>query len=126
MKYWIQRADFTSEESQASGATELQRVFRSRRWSVELELEKSRESAGESSCPPGLGIVPGDGRILHLCPSDTDLLVHYHFPETKRVLGLFTTRRERVVTSEVPLSRADELIRLFVTSDHERLLREMD
>jgi hypothetical protein len=125
MQYWIQRADFSTEEKEASGVTELQRAFRSRSWSGELELEKSRHAAGEESCPPAFGIVPGDGRILRLCPSPTELLVHYHYPETKRVLGLFKTRTEQTVTSEVPLPRADELIRLFVARDHEGLIREM-
>ena len=98
-------------------------AFRARSWPRELEFEKSRQSAGEESCPPGLGVFPGDGRLLHLCPTPTDLVVHYHYNHERRILGIFHTSRIRVVTADMPLSAADELISRFVAGDHEGLLR---
>ena len=126
MLYWIQRADFTSEEYEASGAPEIQRAFRSRAWSGELEFESRRNDSGEESCSPGLGIVAGDGRLLHLCPAATDMLVHYHYTERRKILGLLSTSRPRVVTVNKDLARADQLITTFVHSDHEALMRELE
>jgi hypothetical protein len=126
MQYWIQRADFTSEEYEAVNVAEIQRAFRSRSWSGEVEFENRRREAGEESCPPGLGIVAGDGRILHLCPSGSDMVVHYHFPETKKLLGFLNSSRERTITADKELARAEELINLFVAADHKKLVKALE
>ena len=121
--YWIQHADFSCEDHTASGAGEIQAAFRSYPWSRELQSEKSRHAAGEESCPPGLGISPEDGRLLHLCPSSSGMAVRYHYMQRRRILGIFPNVRTGVVDADLPLSAADELIARFVAEDHDGLMR---
>ena len=123
IQYWIQRADFTTEDLTASGAAEIQKVFRNRSWAGELHLEQARHGAGDDSCPPGLGINFEDGRFLHICPEAADLLVHYHYNHERRVFGIFPTRSLRIITESVPYTAAEGLIACFVNGDHEGLLK---
>ena len=126
MHYWIQRADFTSSERDVSGAEELLAIFRSHPWPAERDFQARRVLAGEESCPPGLGIVPDDGRLLHLCPLSNGLVAcHYHFVEHNKVAGLFRTSRSRELTNEVPAPAAEELVRRFLIDDHDGLVREL-
>ncbi|NLT69247.1 MAG: hypothetical protein GXX91_00970 [Verrucomicrobiaceae bacterium] len=71
------------------------------------QLEKS----GSDCCPAGIGIVRGDGQILHICPNGNSALVHRH--SSARVLG-FLWQRPVVQTSDnVPLSDVPRLVRIF-------------
>jgi hypothetical protein len=110
----------------ASGAGEIQAAFRSYPWTREIKSEATRQAAGEESCPPGLGISPEEGHLLHLCPTAAHLVVHYHYNERRRILGLFPNVPARTVETELPLSAADELIARFVAEDHDGLMRVLD
>ncbi len=122
MNYWIQRADFQAEDLSASSAREVQDRFRRHDWAGEQAYRESLESGGRECCSPGLGVVAADGRILHLCPDGDGMLCHYHYPETRRVLGVFRRQSQATLTwDDVPAS-ASHLIELFFDGRHDDLV----
>ncbi len=123
MNYWIQRADFEAEDRSASTAAELCAAFQQHDWASELSYQSVLESEGREWCPPGFGLVPGDGRILHLCPeTDGGALCHYNYVERYRLLGLWPKRRAASRTWNDRLSSAEQLIHRFFDNRHEELL----
>jgi hypothetical protein len=73
-------------------------------------LARRLESAGEESCPAGLGLTRTDGQFLHICPDGATATVHWRRPV--RVFGILS--RPRVDTwEEVSLSRLPRVIRDF-------------
>ena len=126
--YWIQRADFTTTEREPVGATDAVAAFKSHDWDAELELLEARQASSWEFCPPGIGFVPGDGRILHACPDRGGVcLVHYHFYEPRRILGIFPFERHRSISAD-SISSSDvlELIELLFRSDHETLVSRLE
>lgn len=124
MNVWFQSADFTTVEDTVS-SDGLKARFMAHPWSAELERQRRLEAGGVENCDPGFGILPDDGRILHLCPrSDSTVYCHYHYRPARKLLGLFTLsgRHELLSWSEPGLQSAAGLIDLFVTGQHERLL----
>lgn len=124
MNVWFQSADFTTVEDTVS-SDGLKARFMAHPWSAELERQRRFDAEGVESCDPGFGIVPDDGRILHLCPRpDSTVYCHYHYRPARRFLGLFTLggRPELLSWSEPGLQSAAGLIDLFVAGRHERLL----
>lgn len=76
--YWIQRSDFSSTDFPAVDAESAIGILQSHDWQAELEFERARNESGLESCPPGIGLVAGDGRVLHLCPwANGSALVQY-------------------------------------------------
>ena len=124
MNYWIQRADFEAEDREAGSASALCDAFGAHDWAAEEEYRAAREAGGEEWCPPGFGVVPGDGRILHICPGEAGAVqCHYHYPERRRILGLFPTRRQATLTWDGDLGRACRIIELFFDERHDDLVR---
>jgi hypothetical protein len=74
--------------------------------------------------PPGIGFTAGPGRILHICPGeDGRALVHYHFSERQRWLGLIPHDAAVVRTKHaVESSQLAEVVRHFFDDDHEWLV----
>lgn len=90
IRYWLQRADYTSTEYDAVDAATAVRILDLHDWRAELEFEREREAAGLETCPPGIGFVADANRFLHICPGrDATALVHYHTDEPR--LRLRTT-----------------------------------
>jgi hypothetical protein len=120
MPYWIQRADFSSADGEAVDVKQAIEVASAHDWSDELRLLDTLEAAGRESCPPGIGFVASSGRILHICPGrDGTALVHYHFSEEHKTLGIIPASRS-VVRSERAVSfwQMPEFIRRFYADDH--------
>lgn len=123
--YWIQRADFTSDEFDAVDETEARRALTGHGWAAELDLMDTREARDEETCPPGIGFIADDGRILHICPErDGRAMYHYHFKAPWRLLWLIPMSGEGLRTRmDMPFSETPELITRFFANDHDWLIR---
>ena len=127
ISYWIQRADFSSSDHEVSGEVDVVSAFESHDWHTELELFEDLESRGVDNCPPGFGVNLSDGQILHVCPGAQEALVHYHFVESFKLLGIIPWIRNGLVTAlSMPLENVPELIRLFLSGNHEGVLERVE
>jgi hypothetical protein len=126
--YWIQRADFSSADHSAMSVVGAIAAFNQQDWASELDELERLEAAGEDSCPPGIGFVPGDGRILHICPGRAgNATVHYHYLERSRWLGLIPRSRPgSAFADSVPSPEGANLIKAFCQNDHSALLGALD
>jgi hypothetical protein len=122
VSYWIQRADFSSSEHGPVPIDEAVRAYQEHDWSAETRFEHQLQAAGTEHCSPGIGFVAAPGHSLHVCPSADDALVHYHFDESRKFLGLLPFTRARLLSAfSVPLSEVPDLIRLFASGQLESL-----
>ena len=113
MNVWIQHADFSEDEFDLDLASTL-RKFEDVDWLAELAMEENLKKSGDDSCPPGLGIDHPEKRILHICPSPSGALVHFHFPQ--KVMGMFS-RQKSVTFQNVPSDRVKRFIQAFFAQD---------
>ena len=122
--YWSQHADLSADDHDSVDLTEALQAYRAHDWSREVEEQTRLEQAGTENCPPGIGFVPGDGRILHICPGpDGDCLVHYHFTARRRFLGISPHTGDALQSRlGVPAGLIPEFITRFFGNDHECLL----
>jgi len=109
MKVWIQHADFSEEEFELDLESTL-RKFVGVDWLAELTMEEKLVKSGDESCPPGLGIVHAEQRILHICPGPSGTLVHFHYPH--KVIGLLS-RRKSITIANVRPDQIKSLIHAF-------------
>jgi hypothetical protein len=74
MRYWIQRADFSSDDFEPVDLVGAERILRNHDWRTALGFMRAlARSHGEESgeyCPPGIGFARDDGRLLHICPNE--------------------------------------------------------
>lgn len=123
MKYWIQRADFSAQDLEAGSVSDLCSAFERHDWAAEEEFRLTLESDGKECCPPGFGVVPGDGRILHICPdAKGSAQYHYHYSDRRRLLGIIPLGREATITWDGQSADACEVIEFFVADRHEDLI----
>lgn len=124
MRCWVQESDFESSEFEVGSAREALQAFESHDWTSSLARQTKRESEGLETCPPGIGFVAPDGRILHLCPTSGDVaIIHYHYIVSDKLLGLVPRRRQETVTAEAfPRRQVGELLREFFRTNHEWLI----
>jgi hypothetical protein len=116
VSYWIQRADFSTTEHGQVGEHEAVQAYQRHDWIAEVAQARRLEAAAAEHCAPGIGFVADADHFLHVCPDGNSAVVHYHFEGEHRVLGLFSSRRPRMVTVEgVPPGTVLELIRLFAS-----------
>ena len=113
MNVWIQHADFSEEEFDLDLASTLSE-FENVDLLAELAMEKQLTESGDDSCPPGLGIVHPEKRILHICPSPSGTLVHFHFPQ--KIMGMFS-RQESVTFQNVPPDQVKGFIQALFDED---------
>ena len=121
--YWIQHADFESEEFGLIGRTDAQAVFRKHNWKAELKRRRELDDERQETCDPGIGFVSNDKRILHLCPQYSGrVLCHYHFDSTWRLLWLIPLRGQKQdYWFEPTLDDAVEVVSRFFANDHKWL-----
>ena len=124
--YWIQKADFTAEDFDAVDFKQAQDVFNKYDWHKEIKIKSDLDKSGSEYCDPGIGFVPGDGRILHICPDGKGKAgVHYHFLEKKKILGLIPHTSNQIVSNiDIKESEIEEIIHYFYLNDHEWLIRK--
>jgi len=113
--HWIQSADFSSTELGVADRTTVTRLLGEHPWQSELQKQSQLEATGDECCPPGLGVVAGEGRILHLCPEgDGTWMVHHHNRLPSRLLGFIPyTRSISETFSAVSTAHAEILIGQF-------------
>ncbi len=123
--YWIQRADFRSDEFDAVSEANAQQALKEHDWPAELDYMDELEAAGTETCPPGIGFVSDDGRILHICPERNGrAMMHYHFTSSWRLLWLIPMSGEGLQTrDDMPFAEAGKLLSNFFANDHDRLIR---
>ena len=116
--FWIQRADFLSEEFDPVDLGSAKSILRNHNWLDELGREHVLQAKGEDWCMPGIGFVEGDNdHILHICPRDTETAHCFYLignDPGEEAEGVSTFLQYR-------------LLQLFYQSDHEgvkRILRE--
>ena len=110
MQAWIQTHDFSSHELDIPDAALAKRALHEFDWSAELDLQASREE----SCDPGLGLVFGDGHILHLCPRGQQrYMIHFHSPPKRR----FFARPRTLTMRDVSVGNAEQMIDAFFQRD---------
>jgi hypothetical protein len=121
--YWIQHADFESEEFGLIGRADAQTVFKKHNWKSELQQLQAREDQGKETCDPGIGFVSNDKRILHLCPQASGrVLCHYHFDSTWWFLWLVPLRgQKQEYWFENKRDDAVEVVSRFFANDHKWL-----
>ena len=115
---WIQHSDLRADETTTDAASEVIRMLFSFDWADEVAKQTQLENQGADNCPPGLGIVAKNQRILHICPGLIGALVFFHYPEPRKILGLFRTVRQATVTGEeVPRTRWSDLVEMFMSGN---------
>lgn len=123
---WLQRADFTAIEHPSIDSVRALELVRTHDWPSEWRLLSEREAGGLEHCPPGIGFTAAPGGILHICPGENGrALVHYHFTERRRWLGVVPRDRAVVRTNPaVESSQLAEFIRRFFDGDHAWLVKK--
>ena len=118
--YWIQRADLTADDFPAVDEQGAIEAFEGVDWQREL----ARQTGDAESCDPGIGFVPGDGRILHICPQADGLVyLHYHYVDESESRDFFRSTKQRTRTKRsVPHSEVPGYISRFFKDDHDWLL----
>ena len=122
--YWLQRANLEATDGKPVTLEEAKRLFRDHDWAADLAEQRQLDAAGSESCPPGIGFVAGDGRILHICPlQGVVVLMHYHFVQERRLLGLIPVRSQAVASNEhLASARVADAIGYFFGNQHGELL----
>lgn len=122
---WIQHPDLSSEDLGGLSRSQAVESFGAHDWDSELTWLEALKVGSREWCPPGMGLVDGSGRILHLCPERNGrLMVHYHFPAS-RGLGKWLGSRETRTATDAALSLAPGLIEKFCRGRHEEFLAEI-
>jgi len=119
MDVWLQSADLSSQDHNLDLHGAL-RLFRSHDWGAENARETELSSEDKDSCPAGLGLVTGDGYILHLCPDQDDTLVHFHYKS--KFLGFLWQQSKTVSYVKVPNDMVERFITAFFSSNWEAIL----
>ncbi len=119
MKAWLQRHDLSSTEFDVVDSDAAIRILLEFDWRAERELQARKDG---DTCDPGLGLIVGDGHILHLCPDGAGrCLVHFHQPTRGRIPWLTRSRKAVKSWHEVPLERVGQMIENLFSGDFETL-----
>lgn len=124
ISYWIQHADYSSDEFDAVQVEEAILAYQQHDWNAELAVWRKMTDEGEDCCPPGIGYVADDDRMLHLLPEDEKQgSFHYMFKVNAKLLFLIPYRRDKTHFAEhVARERFPSLIRSFFQNRHAELL----
>ena len=123
--YWIQHTDFEADEAEARSPSAIADALLRHDWRAEIERIAELEADGDEWCPPGLGINPAEGGILHFYfeTSSDAASVMYDAPKKRSSLGALTSRQQTDRHAEqVPRSEWAGWIERFCASDHDWLV----
>ncbi len=99
MKVWIQRSDFSSEDSVVASADEAVARLLAFDWKAEVQREEQALADGEDCCPAGMGLVAEYGDILHIIPqAEGSAMIHYHYSSPRSVLGILKWQQAHNLT----------------------------
>lgn len=111
MTAWIQRSDYSSEETTIFSVDEAAEILRRFDWKAEISREEMARAQGDDCCPAGLGLVSDSGQILHIIPGrDGMATVHYHYAGG-------WTGESLVTVGDFPLARARSLMECHLAGD---------
>ena len=124
MEVWIQRHDLSHSDLHDGTIESAKRALFDFDWESELQKLDRADQPKDDVCPPGIGFVSDDKRILHIMPSRRSLSnYHYHFPERKKLLGLFSiTQEETVTVMDLPDEYRETIIERHYEGKHEVVL----
>jgi hypothetical protein len=115
VKYWIQHADFKTEDLGEISRDEAIRTFQNHDWTAEnarfIEIEKSEKE----NCPPGIGFKADGVGILHICPNQNEKALCFFHKRTRiKILGFLPWQMNRnYELSDVPISSIPDFIAAF-------------
>lgn len=120
--YWIQGPDFNANDYDAVDVNGAIAVFKGNNWTEVEKARDLRENKDDEYCDPGIGIVPGDGRILHIALNKgNEFYIHYHFKKE----GLFGTSDKTASKMSTDIADIPYFIELFFSGDHDSLIKQM-
>jgi hypothetical protein len=98
---WLQSCNFKCEEFKDISNEKALELFEKHDWAFEQNQQNELDKRGEESCDAGLGIIHEKGHILHVCPDGKGInMIHYHFKDVAKFLGVFHIRKESNQTIE--------------------------
>lgn len=113
LPYWIQRADYSATDFDPVSLPAAQALLRAHDWKAERSYQNSLEDAGEDSCPPGIGFVGDNDRVLHICPEEDGSAYCFYL----------TTGTDRADVSRAGQRR---LVKLFYQDRDAELIRTLE
>ncbi len=115
VKYWIQHADFGSEDLGEISQDGAIQTFQGHDWAAEHAKLQEIAQGGKETCPPGMGFTDDDLGILHICPdADGKAVCFFHTRERIKILGLLPwTLKRTYELLDIPLSSIPNLITAF-------------
>ncbi len=124
MNVWIQKHDFESDSFEFELTDEVNLLYDEYDWNTEIEKQKKSE---DESCDPGMGLVVGDGHILHVCPNERGIaLVFFHYPGRSKLLGIFSTTKQKCLRREaVSRDKVHQLVHLLFQGQYEQIKSEL-
>jgi hypothetical protein len=123
MDVWIQRHDPSSIDCDDTSIEGALNHLNTTDWGDENRLGSEVQSNGGECCPAGIGFVHPALSILHLCPDGAGrMMLYYHYPIQRRILGLIPTTRQATLTLEsIAIAEAESLIRLHYSNDSDAI-----
>ncbi len=84
MDMWIQKVDYSSEETNNISKDTAKELLKSYDWEAENSLKSE-----DNDCDPGFGLIAEDGNLLHICPQDnSECYVNFEYKVGKKLLGI--------------------------------------
>ena len=100
---------------------EADKVLRDFDW--QAECRQQADSVGDS-CDAGLGLVVGDGHVLHICPDGNGkATVHFHYPRRKKWFEVLSSDTVTKTWQSLPMEKAEQMVETLFKADYE-VLRE--
>ena len=123
MNIWIQKHDFSSDARDNVEIDDALASYKGFDWDAEILKEEEANAKGIECCPPGMGLVADDKRILHLVPTNRGAQVYYHSERKKKFLGLFEVSSQGITSViDFPDAEVKEAVRLHYEGENELLI----
>ena len=124
ISFWIQHADFESEEAEARSGAVVAEALLAHDWDAEVARIDALKAEGAEWCPPGLGLNSTERGILHVYfeggTETADVMVVP--PRRRSLLGLFAGRSKPQYARAVPRAAWRTWVERYVAKDAEWLV----
>ena len=123
MNIWIQKHDFSADERDNVEIDDALASYKGFDWDAEILKEEEANAKGIECCPPGMGLISDDERILRLVPTSRGAEVDYHSVRKKKILGLFELSSQgSTFVIDFPDAEIKEAVRLHYEGENELLI----
>jgi hypothetical protein len=123
LNIWIQKHDFSDDERDNVEIDDALASYKGFDWDAEILKEEEANAKGIEGCPPGMGLVSDDNRILHLVPKSRGAEVYYDSYRKKKFLGLFEVSSQgNTSVIDFPDAEVKEAVRLHYEGENELLI----